>query len=634
MRSACLVNADRSLNLPPLNMNGKSGLLRVLCVLASMTLAAPAKIVHVSVDGSNANEGSQAKPLRTIQRAADAAQPGDTIVVHEGVYREHVNPPRGGTTDKKRIVYQAAKGEKAELKGSEVIKGWHHLQNDTWKVVIPNTFFAAFNPYKDVIHGEWYKTPEDGYDRHTGAVYLNGHWLTEAASLEPVLEPTQGKSLWFGQVDEKNTTIWAQFKGADPNRELVEINVRQSIFYPDKPGRNYITVRGFTMTQAATPWSGAMSEQIGLVGTHWSKGWIIEDNDISYSVNTGVTLGRYEADWKKLPPETEDGFTESIRKALEDGWSKETVGGHVVRNNRIAHCEKNGIHGSLGGVFSTIEGNTIHDIAMEGWGDGFDKGAIKLLGSFDTIIRRNHVYRTGYWGIWLDWMAQGAAVDGNLLHDNEREDLFFEVNHGPVLVANNISLSPKSLLDASSGDAYAHNLFAGKLNQRKPDARSTPFFRPHTTELTGRQEPFYCGHERFFNNVFVHHGIAHYSACPDIRIDGNVFLGKAAASKQEACPLVSSGYSTAVSLIEKQGCWYLQVGLDPAWRNQQRRPLVTTDLLGMAVTPQARFEKPDGSPLRIDRDYFGQRRDKDNPFPGPFEHPRATQTVICIWPIK
>ena len=48
------------------------------------------------------------------------------------------------------------------------------------------------------------------------------------------------------------------------------------------------------MRQAATPWSGAMSEQIGLIGTHWSKGWIIEENVISHSMNTGITLGRYE----------------------------------------------------------------------------------------------------------------------------------------------------------------------------------------------------------------------------------------------------------------------------------------------------------------------------------------------------
>ncbi len=49
---------------------------------------------HVSVAGNDRNAGTQEAPLRTIQRAADLAQPGDTITVHEGIYRERVDPPR------------------------------------------------------------------------------------------------------------------------------------------------------------------------------------------------------------------------------------------------------------------------------------------------------------------------------------------------------------------------------------------------------------------------------------------------------------------------------------------------------------------------------------------------------------
>jgi hypothetical protein len=33
--------------------------------------------------------------LRTIQRATDLAQPGDTITVHAGTYRERINPTPG-----------------------------------------------------------------------------------------------------------------------------------------------------------------------------------------------------------------------------------------------------------------------------------------------------------------------------------------------------------------------------------------------------------------------------------------------------------------------------------------------------------------------------------------------------------
>ena len=76
--------------------------------------------------------------------------------MHEGVYRERINPPRGGESDTKRIVYQAAPGEKVEIKGSEVVKNWVKVQDDVWKVTLPNSFFGSFNPYSDLIRGDWF----------------------------------------------------------------------------------------------------------------------------------------------------------------------------------------------------------------------------------------------------------------------------------------------------------------------------------------------------------------------------------------------------------------------------------------------------------------------------------------------
>lgn len=228
---------------------------------------------HVSPDGNDASSGMVSSPLCTIGAASNLAQPGDIITVHEGVYRERINPPRGGQSDTKRITYQAAKGEKVVIKGSETIKGWEKVENDTWKVSIPNGFFGDFNPYSDLTQGDWFDGK--GRSHHTGAVYLNEHWLVEAASLEDVLKPVGQAAasamlsipkafdvqLWFARVDDTHTTIWAQFKDINPKEEDVEINVRQSVFYPDKPGRNYITVRGFTMMHAATNWVPPTAEQ-------------------------------------------------------------------------------------------------------------------------------------------------------------------------------------------------------------------------------------------------------------------------------------------------------------------------------------------------------------------------------------
>ena len=61
-------------------------------------------------------------------------------------------------------------------------------------------------------------------------------------------------------------------------------------------------------------------------------------------------------------------------------------------------------------------------------------------------------------------MAQGAHVTGNLLHDNQDQDLFLEVDHGPFLVDNNLFLSRQAHLIVSQGGAFAHNLIAGGMH--------------------------------------------------------------------------------------------------------------------------------------------------------------------------
>ena len=76
-------------------------LMRSLVAVLFLAGASPTfgKEYHVSVRGDDAFDGSRKRPFHTISAAARAAQPGDVITVHEGVYRERVDPPRGGVSN-------------------------------------------------------------------------------------------------------------------------------------------------------------------------------------------------------------------------------------------------------------------------------------------------------------------------------------------------------------------------------------------------------------------------------------------------------------------------------------------------------------------------------------------------------
>ncbi|MFO0930385.1 MAG: right-handed parallel beta-helix repeat-containing protein [Gemmataceae bacterium] len=496
-----------------------------------------------------------------------AGQPGDTVTVRAGTYRERVNPPRGGESEARRIVYQAAAGERVEIKGSEIVQGWKKERGDAWTVTLPNAFFGAFNPYSDRIRGDWFDPRKR--EHHTGAVYLNGAWLTEAARLDDVLQPAGKTPLWFGRVDKDHTTLWAQFTGVDPNRDTVEINVRRTVFYPDQPGRNFITVRGFALRHAATPWAPPTAEQVGLIGTHWSKGWIIENNTVSHSVCSGISLGKHGDRFDNTSADTAEGYVKTIERAHAHpiAWTRENIGHHVVRNNTVSHCEQAGIVGSLGAAFSTVTGNTIHDVHVRRLFGGAEMAGIKFHAAIDTRIAGNHIYRTCR-GLWLDWMAQGTRVSGNLFHDNAGEDLFVEVNHGPFLVDNNLFLSRTSLLDMSQGGAYVHNLFFGRLISTKELGRQTPYHPPHVTKVAGLRN-VQGGDNRFFNNVFVGvgpeptaaprkgdwhggvsgHGLWVYDAREfPLFTGGNVYLNGARPSAKETAALMLPDCNPAAQL--------------------------------------------------------------------------------------
>ena len=239
--------------------------LKVLCILLLFIMIGCSEgshEYHVAVTGNDSNDGSVSKPFKTISEAARIAKAGDIITVHEGTYRELVIPENGGTDENHRIVYQAAKDEKVAIKGSEIIKNWQPVKDGVWKVSIPNTFFGKFNPYQDTIWGDWFSGK--GRIHHTGEVYLNGKSFYEVENLEKVNNPKPlpaavdaigSTYTWYTESNKESTTIWANFHGSDPNKELVEINARPACFFPTKTGLNYITVRGFTISQAATQWA-------------------------------------------------------------------------------------------------------------------------------------------------------------------------------------------------------------------------------------------------------------------------------------------------------------------------------------------------------------------------------------------
>lgn len=144
----------------------------VAALLITVTLL-PAADYHVSPLGDDLASGASGAPFRTIQRAAEAAHPGDTVWIRAGTYRETVTPPRSGTAASP-IVFRAFGDGPAVISGADPVTGWTVESGAVWRAPMPRDWFSRAIPGNGV----------DLYDAAVGnqadQVFVDGRMVLSA----------------------------------------------------------------------------------------------------------------------------------------------------------------------------------------------------------------------------------------------------------------------------------------------------------------------------------------------------------------------------------------------------------------------------------------------------------------------
>ncbi len=556
-----------------------------------------AAVHHVALSGNDENPGSQEAPFRTINKAAQVAQPGDTVIVHAGTYREWVQPARGGTSAAKRITYRAATGEKVVVKGSEQVTSWKNLGDGTWRVDLDDSYFAAndWYPFRDTILGDaeigkqWLGV---GRWCHKGEVFLNESRYLEKKNLA---DCRKMPGTWFTSRNGTTQSIYANFGSHDPNRELAEITVRQAVFGKDtQDGIDHITVDGLTLMQSSEEWlpTYAQPNSRGVVFTSGS-GWTIQ--------NCTVLLAK-------------------MRGIVTDHGN-----GHVVRDNTIGKCGSAGIAGAeVDGI--VISGNWIRDIHEDQPYTGAEHGGIKYHTSRNMIISGNVIsnvhaledFGDKGMGIWMDWPKGNNRITSNVIVDCTGRGLMVENPFGPHLIDNNVLINNQWPSHFEDGNILAHNLF-------------------HTTELSFRGGWWgrtYNLSNQVIGNLFFKKSTTLVKR-PGNEVDHNAYLDGAAKHRfGDASSVVApapSRFSYAIDHLQKTVT--VSFTLDPAVADLQC-PRTTTETIGTLTIGKRSKEKgaqpsnpeemvtsgitnPDGTPLTVNRDIFHLPRGATSR-PGPF----------------
>jgi parallel beta-helix repeat protein len=422
--------------------------------LSPYRLSADTLVVNQAhVDAADRNPGTEQAPFRTINGAAQVAQPGDTVLVHAGIYRERVAPARGGR-ESQPIVYTVARGESVVIKGSEVWQpDWNRLVADqpVFEGRLDEALFRneRIHPYRTRLQG----MPATK-QLTLGQVFVDGQMLTEVDTETELLAT---EATWM--VSKGGSALIIHFApGPPPSQRVVEITVRERIFAPRLRNLGYIHVCGFTMEHCANQFPEEFwksdSPQAGALGCRAGHHWLIENNTVRFARSIGIDCG-YEG-----------------KRDLEGSQpTPQNTGFHLLRNNTVTD---NGCCG-IAGMLSTethIVGNVIqrnnlnHHLAPE-------MGGIKVHYFVDGVIDGNLVTDNEAYGIWLDNVDRNARVTRNLVVANRGAGIFIELSEGPVSVDNNVVANTRAGLEPrlprgdgiysvdASGINVAHNLVFG-----------------------------------------------------------------------------------------------------------------------------------------------------------------------------
>ena len=389
---------------------------------------------YVSTSGSDSNAGTLAKPFRTIQRAANAAGAGDTVLVRGGTYRETVRPLRSGSSGSP-IRFRAYNGERVTVSGADLVSGWSKHSGSVYKarqgwdlgtahnqVFVdgqmmnearwPNTSLDVSRPTKATADrisagsssGTLYDsalTMSDGYwNGATMHIVPGQSWFGQTAK---VTSSSKGKlSFTYRNMSGKETPtggdpyyLTGKFKALDaptewyrdpsgslylwtknsdnPAGHTVEAKRRVHAF--DLRGRSNITVDGFNIF-AATITTGS------------SSGIRLNDLDVKYVGHYIGTPGRDQ------PPDSGIYLNGS---------------NNSLTNSHIAFGAGHGLF--MYGSNSRAENNVIHDVD---YGAGSGNG-IRAYGS-GHVLKGNTIYNTGREGIKVA-SAPRVKVTYNVIHD-------------------------------------------------------------------------------------------------------------------------------------------------------------------------------------------------------------------------
>ncbi len=403
--------------------------------------------------------------FRTISEAAARVAPGDTVLIHGGIYRELVVIEKSGTAEKP-IKFLAAPGEYVVLTGADEITGWEKAdaEKQIYKTAWPHAF---------IIWNENNTHPDDEYHVVIGRaeqVFINGYLLHQVLRRE---EMSRGS--FYIDLAAKQLYVWG-YSDEDLNQKgRVEASIRDRIW---ELRGNYVHVRGFRFRYAANRAQQGSAQFRG-------DNNVIEDCVFERTNGIGAVFGGQSVVVRNCT------FQDNGQMGFGAGRAhKLLMTGCLVRNN-----------------------NT------KGFDRGWEAGGNKIVFTRGAVIENSMFIENRGHGLWFDIGNEDNEVRNCLFADNEDCGIFYEISYGLhvhdcVFIGNGFADSDGAWgascgisLSSSPGCVIERNLIVGNkegFNFREQE-RSTPHIRDAQAEEEERRDfPIWNHDELIRNNVLAY----------------------------------------------------------------------------------------------------------------------------------
>jgi parallel beta-helix repeat protein len=424
--------------------------------IGCLTGAAHADAYYVSLSGNDRASGTVATPWRTIQHGVDALNPGDTLFIGAGTYRERIEIRRGGTA-RAPITLAAIPGARVIVSGADRLRaGWSKATGaEDGSYVHEWGYRFPIGGPNDLTH------PGDREHQLTGRaeqVIHGGRLLRQVLTRQQLAPGT-----FYVDLDAKQLYVW--LRGSDdPNQTEMEASTRGEWLIAASV--SYVHVRGLTFRYAANhAQRGAFAIARQNAASGAPHGWMVEDCVFERANGSGASLA---------------GEGHLFRRCVFQDNGQLGFGTSHCHHTRMEQC----------GIYRNN---------AKGYSTGWEAGGCKVTMSRGFVFAGCRSVDNRGTGLWFDIGNEQSEVDHCYIADNDEAGIFYEISYGlhahDNLIVDNANNgetvggswgSGGITLSSSEGCVIEHNTLVG--NRDGIDLREQGRTTPRIGAADGAQE--------------------------------------------------------------------------------------------------------------------------------------------------